>query len=137
MRAREEQYKAELEWIDSHLFQDVDTKATRDFIKNPESIEAKRLLRICELIDKEAEVGRLREALERIQTWANAYPLDVFQKPDLKKAHEVLKAAGMTLDAISADVMRHVLDGVKDIVDEALSLGGDKDGGGTDASRRH
>ena len=38
----------------------------------------------------------------------------------LKKARKALKAAGMTLDAISAENMRHVLDGVKDIVSEAL-----------------
>lgn len=68
----------------------------------------------------EAEVEKKQEALERIQTWSKAYPLTAFPKPDLKKAHKVLKAAGMTLDAISADAMHHVLDGVKDIVDEAL-----------------
>ena len=65
-------------------------------------------------------IEELESALRRIDTWAKAYPLDVFLKPDLKKAHQVLKAAGMTLDAISADAMRHVLDGVKDIVKQAL-----------------
>ncbi len=68
----------------------------------------------------EAKNEKLKEALERIQNWRNAYPLDVFPKPDLKKARKVLKDAGMTLDAISADNMRHVLDGIKDIVDSAL-----------------
>lgn len=77
-------------------------------------------------VDDEAILGyreenaKLREALERIQTWSEAYPLKSFPKPDLKKAHEVLKAADMTLGAISADTMRHVLNGVKDIVTEAL-----------------
>ena len=68
----------------------------------------------------EREKAEQAEALERIQTWAQAYPLAAFPKPDLKKAHKVLKAAGMTLDAISADAMRHALSGVKDIVDQAL-----------------
>jgi signal transduction histidine kinase len=68
----------------------------------------------------ERTIERLTEALERIERWANAYPLQVFLKPDLKKARVVLKDAGMTLDAISADAMRHVLDGVKDIVEQAL-----------------
>ena len=40
-----------------------------------------------------------------------------------KKARKILKVAGMTLDAISADAMRHVLSGIKDIVEQAL---GDK-----------
>ena len=63
---------------------------------------------------------KLIAALQRIDTWAKAYPLDVFERPDLKKAHKILKAADMTLDAISADAMRHVLDGLKDIVSDAL-----------------
>lgn len=68
----------------------------------------------------EAEIERLQDLFRRLQTWRKAYPLKIFPKPDLKKAHEVLKSAGMTLDAISADNMRHVLDGIKDIIDEAL-----------------
>jgi uncharacterized small protein (DUF1192 family) len=74
----------------------------------------------AELKAKDKKIEKLEMALERIDTWSKAYPLDIFLKPDLKKAHKVLKAAGMTLDAISADAMRHVLDGIKDIVGEAL-----------------
>ena len=44
------QYKAELDWIDTHLFQNIDIQATRNFIKE-DSKEAKRLLRICDLLD--------------------------------------------------------------------------------------
>ncbi len=62
----------------------------------------------------------LETALRRIDTWAKAYPLKTFPEPDLQKAAKVLKAAGLTLDAISASNMRHVLDGVKDIVGQAL-----------------
>lgn len=68
----------------------------------------------------EAENERKKDALERIQAWTQAYPIKAFPKPDLKKAHEVLKAAGMTLDSISADVVRHVIDGIKNIVEQAL-----------------
>lgn len=72
------------------------------------------------IIKLQADNEKLREALECIQNWAQAYPLDIFPKPDLKKAHKVLKAADMMLDAISANNMRHVLDGVKNIVGQAL-----------------
>ena len=72
------------------------------------------------LTAKDNEIERLKELFERICTWSKAYPIDVFLKPDLKKAHKVLKAAGMTLDAISAEAMRHVLEGVMDIASEAL-----------------
>lgn len=71
-------------------------------------------------LDELDRIDKLETALERIDTWAKAYPLEVFPKPDLKKAAEVLKASGMTLDAISADAMRHVLDGIKEIVIEAM-----------------
>ena len=64
------------------------------------------------------ENEKLKDVLRRIDDWAKAYPLKVFPKPDLKKAHEVLKAAGMTLDAISADSMLQVLDQIKEMVSE-------------------
>ena len=68
----------------------------------------------------EAVSDKYENALVRIDNWSKAYPRDIFLKPDLKRAAKVLKAAGMTLDAISADAMRHVLDGVKDITEQAL-----------------
>lgn len=67
-----------------------------------------------------AENERMREALEKIDQWAKAYPLSVFPEPDFKKAHEVLTANGMTLDAISASNMRHVVTGVGEIARAAL-----------------
>jgi glutamate synthase domain-containing protein 2 len=71
----------------------------------------------------ERTIERLTKALERLERWANAYPTQVFPKPDLKKAHKVLKSAGMSLGAINADAMRHVLEGVKEIVKQALTGG--------------
>ena len=79
------------------------------------------------LLDKlnlEGEVDKCKDFLRRIKVWTEAYPLKVFPKPDLKKAAKVLKENGMTLDAISADNMRHVLNGLKEIANEALE---DKD----------
>jgi len=73
-----------------------------------------------ELKAKDERIDKMENALRQIDTWAKAYPLNVYPKPDLKKAAEVLKASGMNLDSISADNMRHVLDGIKDIVREAL-----------------
>jgi hypothetical protein len=67
------------------------------------------------------ENERLREALEQIESWCNAYPIAVFAEPDLKKATQLLRSGGITLDAVSASAMRHVLDWVRGIVREALS----------------
>lgn len=63
---------------------------------------------------------RHEEALERIAQWADAYPLEVFPEPDLKRVHEVLMAAGLSLDALSASAMRHAIEGVGKIAKDAL-----------------
>jgi hypothetical protein len=66
------------------------------------------------------EVERLTEAHERIVEWSRAYPLTIFPEPDLQKARALLEAGGMTLDAISANAMRHVIEGVGKISRAAL-----------------
>jgi len=63
------------------------------------------------------ERDTLNEKLEEIIQWSNAYPISVFPEPDLKKAHELLKTGGMTLDVISASSMRHVLKGIIEIIE--------------------
>ena len=68
-----------------------------------------------------AERDRYEDALRKIENWANAYPLQVFPEPDFKKVHEILRAGGISLDAVSASNMRHVINGVKDIVAKALN----------------
>ena len=58
------------------------------------------------------------EILHKINDWIVAYPLNIFPEPDFKKAAQVLKDAGMTLDAISASNMRHVLKGIAEIINK-------------------
>ena len=61
----------------------------------------------CQALKK--RIQELEAALERIDNWAKAYPLKAFPEPDFKKVAEVLKAAGLSLDAVSASNMRHVI----------------------------
>lgn len=61
------------------------------------------------------------DALEQIRSWAAAYPLDVFPEPDMRRAHEVLEANGLSLGAISAHAMRHVITQVSAIVCDGLA----------------
>ena len=68
----------------------------------------------------QAKYDTLEEALRKIDNWAKAYPLKVFPEPDFKEVHKVLKAAGLSLDAVSASNMRHVINGVKGIAEQAL-----------------
>jgi hypothetical protein len=51
----------------------------------------------------------VEEVLAELDAWERAYPIRAFPEPDLKRAHELLKAGGMTLDAVSASNMRHVV----------------------------
>jgi len=64
-----------------------------------------------------SELEKLQDKMYQIKTWIDAYPLKIFPEPDFKKAHEILKQHGMTLDAISASNMRHVLKGIKEIIE--------------------
>ncbi len=84
-------------------------------------IELKRLFGL------ESKLDTATDALEQIDSWSKAYPLTVFPKPDLKKARVLLEAGGMTLDSLSADAMRHVVEGVGKIASDALAA---LDGGG-------
>jgi hypothetical protein len=63
----------------------------------------------------------LEEALQRIVQWSEAYPLAVFPEPDFKCAAELLQAGGLTLDAVCASCMRHVVLGVGEIARQALA----------------
>lgn len=65
-------------------------------------------------------IERLKSAIEKIRQWVKAYPVRVFPEPDFVKAAKVLKAAGMSLDAISASNMRHVITRVGEILEQAL-----------------
>ncbi|MBI5951882.1 MAG: hypothetical protein HY865_09510 [Chloroflexi bacterium] len=65
------------------------------------------------------KVERYEDALQELAVWAKAYPLDVFPEPDLKRAHKLLQAGGMTIDSVSASAMRHLLVRVQEIVRKA------------------
>jgi len=65
------------------------------------------------------------DLFEHIKNWCEAYPISVFPEPDFGKAHEVLKANGMTLDAISASNMKHVITQVQKMIDAAIRARGE------------
>lgn len=65
------------------------------------------------------------DLFEKIKGWCEAYPIAVFPEPDFGKAHEVLKANGMTLDSISASNMKHVITQVQKMIDAAIRARGE------------
>jgi len=75
---------------------------------------------LAELTRLRGRVADLEEGLERIKNWAEAYPVKAFPEPDFKKVAEVLKSAGISLDCVSASNMRHVVNRVKEICEQAL-----------------
>jgi hypothetical protein len=61
----------------------------------------------------EQETRTLRKQLARIESWCEAYPLDVFTEPDW---NEIKRLLGDTLlSQVSAANMRHVVEGVRKI----------------------
>jgi hypothetical protein len=74
---------------------------------------------------QEDRIEQLEAALYRIKQWADAYPLEVFPEPDMVQAAIALKTFGITLDAVSASAMRHVVQGVGRIA--RLALADEKD----------
>lgn len=69
------------------------------------------------LIDR---IDDLEQALYQIESWSRAYPIKIFPEPDLKKARELLEVGGITLDAVSASCMRHLIENVGKIARVAL-----------------
>lgn len=61
------------------------------------------------IIGMKERIAALEFTLEHILNWAKAYPLEVFPEPDMKKARMGLASVGITLDAVSASNMRHVI----------------------------
>jgi hypothetical protein len=80
--------------------------------------QAEDMTNYIERMDDRIEA--LEAALRRIAEWSDAYPLEVFPEPDLARARVVLEAADMSLDAISASAMRHVVVGIGKIAKDAL-----------------
>lgn len=77
--------------------------------------EAESLIALL-IVDNE-RMESFEDTLDKITQWIEAYPLDTFPEPDFKKAAKVLEENDLTLDAISASNMRHVLSGIKGIID--------------------
>lgn len=67
------------------------------------------------------ENERLKEALHLLDNWTKAYPLEVFPEPDLKLTRKLLTDGGVSYDALNAYSMRHVINGIAEIVHKALS----------------
>lgn len=70
-----------------------------------------------ELITERMEEAEAK--LDKIQSWIDAYPLEVFPEPDFKKVARVLKDNGI----ISENNMRHVLNGISDIINDTIGNG--------------
>ena len=71
----------------------------------------------------EAEFEKMEAALDKIRNWAEAYPLDMFPEPtkeDWKEIARLLKDNGYLIDSVTSSNMRHVINGVKALVEDVL-----------------
>jgi len=102
-----------------------DAATNPEYVKQHHGFVWEPLVRQSDALAALEEAGaaddRKQDALHQIKQWSMAYPLEVFPEPDLKRANEVLSAAGMSLASISAKAMRHVITQVQKIADGALA----------------
>lgn len=71
-----------------------------------------------------AQVQTLREALEQIQQWAEAYPMTVFREisPEgMKRVATILHEANISMDALHAGWARQIMQGIGQITAAALA----------------
>lgn len=121
------EWHSEPQWLLSAL--DTDKWAARDFAladfgANDDTWRTRALAAEAELTRLRSESERMRDGLDRIVQWSMAYPLSAFPEPDSAEVCKALAAAGLSVDAVSASNMRHVVVGVGEIARAALAEGG-------------
>jgi len=65
------------------------------------------------------ELEQLRDALDRIEQWCRAYPVEVFvplTDEQIRTANTVLSFADISIGALHAQWARHILSGIADII---------------------
>ena len=65
-------------------------------------------------------IDKAVEILQRINQWCDAYPENIFipmTTEDWKNHHQVLKEANRSGSSAAADSMRHVIHGIKKVLD--------------------
>jgi hypothetical protein len=90
-----------------------------NFLQPPDPEEDQRdeeELILDEVQQLRTQLSECQSKLHKINQWCKAYPLDVFPEPDLAVADIILKAHGMGVSSIGASAMRHVLNGLQDII---------------------
>src|ERR1044072_1051658 len=94
----------------------------------PQATRAAKANRNADIVDRlEAEIELLTAALQRNDSWIRAYPVKGFPAPAFHKAAELLKAGGITLDAIRASNMRNVVEWVGKSARDALLAAAQRD----------
>ena len=73
----------------------------------------------------EAQVAALEAQLTRIKEWCDAYPLEQFPEPDMQRF--LIALGPQLLSELSAHNYRHVLNGIKAIIDESAAPGKEKE----------
>lgn len=74
-------------------------------------------------LPRREDADKLHDALGKIVIWAEAYPPDVFppySDQSLAELNVLLEARGYSLDALGAQMLRHVVEGVGDIARKAM-----------------
>ena len=77
----------------------------------------------AELERVKAENDDLEDGLQKVKDWCMAYPLAISSEPDNEVwslANEILAANGINFSQLNISTMRHVVNGIAQIVQDAL-----------------
>jgi hypothetical protein len=93
------------------------TDGTHALVGIKEYAEAQALA--IEQAERIKELEEMEDCHQKILNWIDAYPLEIFPEPDFEAVRFALASKGITVDSVSASNMRHVLKGIKEIIDSA------------------
>jgi hypothetical protein len=86
-----------------------------DDYRDADRVEVTKLKeRIAELEEFIETIDHQYDAMQRIKSWCEAYPVDIFTPPDWTEVKE--KLGSELLTRVSASNMRHVVDGITEII---------------------
>jgi hypothetical protein len=61
-------------------------------------------------------IEKLKKKLEIVENWTLQYPLEIFPDPDYKQVREVLEASGITLDCVTAGIVRRMMANINQVI---------------------
>ncbi len=97
-------------------------------VRGPWADSYEEAVALWDALPRQEDVDKLRGALGEIVIWAEAYAPEIwpdYSDTDMAKIMLALNGMGYSMDRLSANLARHIVDGVGDIARKALEVSDD------------